>query len=157
MVELVVCPPQMTVVRLTPHQSSNCVSLIVVRLILCLQGRTVRMLGVRKFSFTEIFRCCLRHTFDAPPLLGSQYVSSFLQNPYYFMYASLAQPDEDVEIHWFNVRIFFGPESIGVSHCGIRAARQGVPPDLWFHPYIISRTRRIVGKMLPFSYSPISV
>ena len=32
------------------------------------------------------------------------------------MYASLAQPDEDVEIHWFNVReSFFGPEFIKVS------------------------------------------
>lgn len=31
------------------------------------------------------------------------------------MYASLAQPDEDVEIHWFNVRVPpFGSESIGV-------------------------------------------
>ena len=30
------------------------------------------------------------------------------------MYASLAQPDEDVEIHWFNVRVtFFGSELIG--------------------------------------------
>lgn len=25
---------------------------------------------------------------------------SFLQNPYYFMFASLAKPDEDVELHW---------------------------------------------------------
>ena len=50
------------------------------------------------------FRCCLRHIFDATcSPIGNQYVSSFLQNPYYFMYASLAQPDEDVEIHWFNV------------------------------------------------------
>jgi hypothetical protein len=26
--------------------------------------------------------------------------SSFLQNPYYFMFASLAKPDEDTELHW---------------------------------------------------------
>ncbi|CAL1698520.1 unnamed protein product [Somion occarium] len=26
--------------------------------------------------------------------------NSFLQNPYYFMFASLAKPDEDVELHW---------------------------------------------------------
>ena len=25
---------------------------------------------------------------------------NFLQNPYYFMFASLAKPDEDVELHW---------------------------------------------------------
>ncbi|KAF9649567.1 hypothetical protein BDM02DRAFT_1814795 [Thelephora ganbajun] len=39
---------------------------------------------------------------SSPDAGGNQYVSSYLQNPYYFMYASLAQPDEDVEIHWFN-------------------------------------------------------
>ena len=32
------------------------------------------------------------------------YAQSFLQNPYYFMFASLAKPDEDVEIHWLKVR-----------------------------------------------------
>ncbi len=30
---------------------------------------------------------------------------SFLQNPYYFMFASLAKPDEDVELHWLKVNI----------------------------------------------------
>lgn len=30
---------------------------------------------------------------------------SFLQNPYYFMFASLAKPDEDVELHWLKVRV----------------------------------------------------
>ena len=76
------------------------------------------------------------------------------------MYASLAQPDEDVEIHWFNVRMSsFGSEFAEVSQLrhAIRAARQGVQPDLWFRPFITSRTQRIAGKMLPFSYSPISV
>ena len=29
---------------------------------------------------------------------------SFLQNPYYFMFSSLAKPDEDVELHWLKVR-----------------------------------------------------
>ena len=67
---------------------------------------------MRKFSSTKIFRCCLRHIFDAArSLIGNQYVSSFLQNPYYFMYASLAQPDEDVEIHWFNVRVPLSAQS----------------------------------------------
>ena len=61
------------------------------------------------------FRGYLRQVFDAVcSLIGNQYVSSFLQNPYYFMYASLAQPDEDVEIHWFNVSLsLFGSEFIG--------------------------------------------
>ena len=30
---------------------------------------------------------------------------SFLQNPYYFMFASLAKPDEDVELHWLKVSV----------------------------------------------------
>lgn len=28
----------------------------------------------------------------------------FLQNPYYFMFASLAKPDDDTELHWMKVR-----------------------------------------------------
>ncbi|OJA15813.1 hypothetical protein AZE42_09168 [Rhizopogon vesiculosus] len=28
------------------------------------------------------------------------YAHSFLQNPYYFMFASLAKPDDDTELHW---------------------------------------------------------
>ncbi|KIK17480.1 hypothetical protein PISMIDRAFT_24883 [Pisolithus microcarpus 441] len=28
------------------------------------------------------------------------YAHSFLQNPYYFMFASLAKPDDDAELHW---------------------------------------------------------
>ncbi|KAF9074334.1 velvet factor [Rhodocollybia butyracea] len=31
--------------------------------------------------------------------LGS-YAQSFLQNPYFFMFASLAKPDDDAELHW---------------------------------------------------------
>ena len=30
----------------------------------------------------------------------------FLQNPYYFMFASLAKPDDDTELHWMKVRSF---------------------------------------------------
>lgn len=30
---------------------------------------------------------------------SSQYNQSFLQNPYYFMYASLASPERDEELH----------------------------------------------------------
>lgn len=29
----------------------------------------------------------------------------FLQNPYYFMFASLAKPDDDTELHWMKVRL----------------------------------------------------
>lgn len=31
------------------------------------------------------------------------YAHSFLQNPYYFMFASLAKPDDDAELHWLKV------------------------------------------------------
>jgi hypothetical protein len=31
----------------------------------------------------------------------------FLQNPYYFMFASLAKPDDDTELHWMKVRVFY--------------------------------------------------
>jgi hypothetical protein len=31
----------------------------------------------------------------------------FLQNPYYFMFASLAKPDDDTELHWMKVRCLF--------------------------------------------------
>ena len=27
----------------------------------------------------------------------------FLQNPYFFMFASLAKPDDDTELHWMKV------------------------------------------------------
>lgn len=32
------------------------------------------------------------------------YGQSFLQNPYYFMFASLAKPDDDAELHWLKVK-----------------------------------------------------
>jgi hypothetical protein len=34
---------------------------------------------------------------------GPQYPPNFLQNPYYFMFASLAKPDDDAELHWLKV------------------------------------------------------
>jgi len=33
----------------------------------------------------------------------------FLQNPYYFMFASLAKPDDDTELHWMKVRVLHLP------------------------------------------------
>ncbi|TFK88251.1 hypothetical protein K466DRAFT_585711 [Polyporus arcularius HHB13444] len=37
---------------------------------------------------------------SSPDLSAPPSAQSFLQNPYYFMFASLAKPDEDVELHW---------------------------------------------------------
>ncbi|KIK66522.1 hypothetical protein GYMLUDRAFT_935204 [Collybiopsis luxurians FD-317 M1] len=31
------------------------------------------------------------------------YAQSYLQNPYYFMFACLAKPDDDAELHWLKV------------------------------------------------------
>jgi hypothetical protein len=36
---------------------------------------------------------------------AASYSQSFLQNPYYFMFASLAKPDDDAELHWLKVCI----------------------------------------------------
>ena len=46
-----------------------------------------------------------RRSTGAGPSSPSQ---SFLQNPYYFMFASLAKPDEDVELHWLKVSLASG-------------------------------------------------
>ncbi|KAJ3573235.1 hypothetical protein NP233_g2570 [Leucocoprinus birnbaumii] len=35
-----------------------------------------------------------------PPTDAAAYAQSYLQNPYYFMFASLAKPDDDTELHW---------------------------------------------------------
>ncbi|KAF8214523.1 hypothetical protein K438DRAFT_1955569 [Mycena galopus ATCC 62051] len=38
---------------------------------------------------------------DDPPCTNlTSYPRAFLQNPYYFMFASLAKPDDDTELHW---------------------------------------------------------
>ncbi|KAJ6554319.1 velvet factor-domain-containing protein [Mycena capillaripes] len=41
------------------------------------------------------------HDDNEPPYTNlAGYAQSFLQNPYYFMFASLAKPDDDTELHW---------------------------------------------------------
>lgn len=40
---------------------------------------------------------------SSPSSLSAFLSNSFLQNPYYFMFASLAKPDEDIELHWLKV------------------------------------------------------
>lgn len=46
-----------------------------------------------------------RRPIDPPPIvqlrvLDPVHEPPFLQNPYYFMFASLAKPDDDTELHW---------------------------------------------------------
>jgi len=40
---------------------------------------------------------------DSIDSFSGGYTQSFLQNPYYFMFASLAKPDDDTELHWLKV------------------------------------------------------
>jgi len=44
---------------------------------------------------------------------AASYAQSFLQNPYYFMFASLARPDDDNELHWLKVGLNF---SVLINH-----------------------------------------
>ncbi|KAI0277190.1 velvet factor, partial [Russula aff. rugulosa BPL654] len=53
-----------------------------------------------------------RRPIDPPPIVQLRVIDKapgfgtgpFLQNPYYFMFASLAKPDDDTELHWMKVR-----------------------------------------------------
>ena len=48
----------------------------------------------------------------------------FLQNPYYFMFASLAKPDDDTELHWMKVRcLVFLPH----AHCSFLSLLPRLP------------------------------
>ena len=63
---------------------------------------------------------------------AASYAQSFLQNPYYFMFASLARPDDDNELHWLKVNCFI--------HCHLncfetvltRTVARGVPRAQWY-------------------------
>ena len=58
----------------------------------------------------------LSHAHYVPDSAAPPSAQSFLQNPYYFMFASLAKPDEDIELHWLKVRVhgLFRPSLLGV-------------------------------------------
>ncbi len=69
----------------------------------------------------------------------------FLQNPYYFMFASLAKPDDDTELHWMKVRSYIPHTHVSYSpaepliHIILhfpRMARRAVPRDQSSHHYI---------------------
>jgi hypothetical protein len=47
----------------------------------------------------------------------AELVHNSLQNPYYFMYASLSKPDEDVELHWLKVNPRLYPFTCIVCKC----------------------------------------
>jgi hypothetical protein len=55
---------------------------------------------------------------DAPE--AASYAQSFLQNPYYFMFASLARPDDDNELHWLKVCVRpFLLSLFSIRPCGV--------------------------------------
>ena len=85
---------------------------------------------------------------DADP----NYAHSFLQNPYYFMFASLAKPDDDTELHWLKVRIYthFLLPCFFSSH--LRMVKHDALPAQSFHPSTISKIPRTATKTLAFSY-----
>ncbi|KAH7878350.1 velvet factor-domain-containing protein [Lentinula edodes] len=41
-----------------------------------------------------------------PSAAATSYAQSYLQNPYYFMFACLAKPDDDTELHWLKVNFY---------------------------------------------------
>lgn len=92
---------------------------------------------------------------DADP----NYAHSFLQNPYYFMFASLAKPDDDTELHWLKVRLstLSSPPLFHPVPPRYRMAKHDALPVQSFPPYIISKIPRIATKTLAFSYFQISV
>ena len=62
------------------------------------------------------------------------YAQSFLQNPYYFMFASLARPDDDNELHWLKVRfslLFFGKGCGGDGWVDGRMGWVGLGSVIW--------------------------
>jgi hypothetical protein len=56
---------------------------------------------------TCLLLACPLSRLDADAHFSSNvgYAQNFLQNPYYFMFASLAKPDDDAELHWLKVCI----------------------------------------------------
>ena len=75
------------------------------------------------------------------------YANNFLQNPYYFMFASLAKPDDDTELHWLKVRIL--PSCRLIFHpSGHRMEKHDALPAQLSPPYTILKTPRTVMRTL---------
>ena len=68
------------------------------------------------------------------------YAQSFLQNPYYFMFASLAKPDDDTELHWLKVRPHICAFLDAYNLLYLRMDGRVVPLALLYHPCTISKT-----------------
>lgn len=118
-----------------------------------------------------------QHTHDSSATLDTSMLTPsgfgggpFLQNPYYFMFASLAKPDDDTELHWMKVRLcyrihaplFFSPSGLPASpllftSCYLpRMARRDVPRDPSSRHFITSRIQRTTTETLASSSFRIS-
>ena len=103
------------------------------------------------------------------------FLTSFLQKPSYFMFASLAKPDDDTELHWMKVRCLFLLHALPIASasppplftssyfCLILAARSGhrdSPPSradssMWNAPILtcsFSSTRCTTGSVVSSLY-----
>lgn len=87
------------------------------------------------------------------------YAHSFLQNPYYFMFASLAKPDDDTELHWLKVRlsVHLSPTLFHFIPPRRRMAKHDALLAQSFLPFTISKIPRIATKTLVFLFFQISV
>lgn len=89
-----------------------------------------------------------------PSAAATSYAQSYLQNPYYFMFACLAKPDDDTELHWLKVNFYSLLIDIWeLIFCRTVAHDVQLVPS--FLPFITWKTRNTATKMLAFSSSPI--
>jgi hypothetical protein len=81
-------------------------------------------------------------------------VNNYLQNPYYFMYASLAKESDDTEMHWLKVGSY---QLLGVIKFSsiLRMGRLARQQALWSLRFIISRILKIRTRTLAFLSSRI--
>ena len=86
------------------------------------------------------------------PIDSVSYAQSFLQNPYYFMFASLARPDDDAELHWLKVIFFYRHQinfRVAADKYLSRTVERDVPRVQWFPHCIILKTPSITMKVQP--------
>ena len=80
---------------------------------------------------------------------AASYAQSFLQNPYYFMFASLARPDDDAELHWLKVKNFDQHQGTISKISFSRTAERDVRLVQWSRLCIILKTPSITMKVRP--------
>ena len=85
------------------------------------------------------------------PIDAASYAQSFLQNPYYFMFASLARPDDDAELHWLKVKTSHQHQGTITDSTFSRTVERDVRPVQWSRPCIILKTLSITMKVWPAS------